>query len=94
MMTHAALYQEIQVNFRYGVYFTRDVFALSNPLLREMVVGGGGDFPRKILVVVDSGLYQHHPRLLAAIDSYLEHYQDYLQLASPPLLVPGGESKE
>jgi 3-dehydroquinate synthase len=84
------LHQEIRVNFRYGVYFTKDVFALHNSLLSEILVRGGGDFPRKILVVVDSGVHHHHPHLLAAIAEYLGYYHN-LKLACPPLLVPGGE---
>ena len=70
MKKFAALHQEIQVNFRYGVYFTQDVFARHNPLLSEIVAGGGGDLPRKILVVVDRGLYRHHPDLLGKITDY------------------------
>ena len=85
------LHQEIRVNFRYGVYFTEDVFAPHNPLLAEIVAGGGEKLPRKILVVVDDGLHQHHPRLLEDIAGYLGHYSDHLRLACSPLLVPGGE---
>jgi 3-dehydroquinate synthase len=91
MKTLPPLHQEIRVNFRYGVYFTQDVFALHNPLLAGIMADGGGEFPRKILVVVDNGLYQHHPRLLEDIAGYLEHYSDLLRLACLPLLVPGGE---
>jgi 3-dehydroquinate synthase len=91
MKKFAALHQEIQVNFRYGVYFTQDVFARHNPLLAEIVAGGGGDLPRKILVVVDRGLYQHHPDLLGKISDYQRYYPDRVQLARPPVLVPGGE---
>ena len=87
MTTLAALHQEIRVTCRYGVYFTRDVFALHNPLLAEIVAGGGGDLPRKILVVVDRGLYRHHPHLLEKITAYLGQHADqqgagYLRLAS------------
>jgi 3-dehydroquinate synthase len=87
----AALHQEIRVNFRYGVYFTKDVFALNNPLLSEIVAGGEGDLPCGILVVVDRGLYNHHPHLLGKITDYLGQHSDRLRLACPPLLVPGGE---
>ncbi|RJR47628.1 MAG: 3-dehydroquinate synthase [Deltaproteobacteria bacterium] len=87
----AVLHQEIRVNFRYGVYFTQDLFAPHNPLLAEITGGGGGDFPRKLLFVVDQGLYRRHPRLLEEIIAYLGHHPGHLQLASPPLLVPGGE---
>jgi 3-dehydroquinate synthase len=91
MTTLAPLHQEIRVNFRYGVYFTEDVFAPHNPLLAEIVAGGGEELPRKILVVVDSGLHEHHPHLLEEIAGYLGHYPDRLRLACPPVLVPGGE---
>ncbi len=91
MTTPAALHQEFQVTFRYGVYFTQGVFAPHNPLLAEIMAGNGGDLVRKILVVVDSGLYRHHPRLLTAITEYLGHYPDRLRLAFAPMLMPGGE---
>ena len=86
----AHLSQEILVNFHFRVYFSKDVFALHNSLLSEIVASNGADFPRKILVVVDSGVHYHHPYLLAAIAEYLGHYRE-LKLAHPPLLVPGGE---
>jgi 3-dehydroquinate synthase len=87
----ATLHQEIQVNFRYGVYFTKDVFAPQNPLLAEIVAGGSGDLPGKILVVVDRGLDRHQPHLLGKITGYPGCHAGQLQLACPPLLVPGGE---
>jgi 3-dehydroquinate synthase len=90
MTEFAALHQEIRVNFRYGVYFTKDVFELHNPLLAEIAVAGG-DFPRKILAVVDRGLYRCHPYLPGKITAYLEGHGDRLQLAGAPVLVPGGE---
>jgi 3-dehydroquinate synthase len=87
----APLHQDIRVTFRYGVYFTEDVLAPHNPLLAGIMADGSGEFPRKILFVVDNGLYQHHPRLLEDIAGYLGHYADRLRLACSPLLVPGGE---
>jgi 3-dehydroquinate synthase len=91
MTTLAPLHQEIRVNFHYGVYFTEDVFAADNPLLAEIVAGAGEDLPRKILVVVDNGLYQHHSHLPASIAEYSGHYPGHLQLACSPLIMPGGE---
>jgi 3-dehydroquinate synthase len=91
MTTLSPLHQEIRVNFRYGVYFTEDVFAPHNPILAGIMADGGGEFPRKVLVVVDNGLHQHHPRLLEDIAGYLGHFSDQLRLACSPLLVPGGE---
>jgi 3-dehydroquinate synthase len=76
------------------VYFTKNVFAPTNPLLSEIVTGGGGDLPRKILVVVDQGLYRHHLHLLDNIAEYLEHHSGQLQIACPHVLVPEGAGKE
>jgi 3-dehydroquinate synthase len=91
MTTLAPLHQEVRVNFRYGVYFTQDVLAPHNPLLAGIMADGGGEFPRKVLFVVDNGLYQHHPRLLEDIADYVGRCSDRLRLACSPLLVPGGE---
>ncbi len=91
MTTPAALHQEIRVTYRYGVYFTRELFAPANPLLAEVAAGLGQEGPGKMLVVVDHGLYRHHPRLLSDITTYCEHYPDHIRLASAPLLMPGGE---
>ena len=91
MTTPAPLHQEIRVTYRYGVYFTRGVFAPANPLLADVAAGSGQDRAGRMLVVVDNGLYRHHPRLLSDIMTYFEHYPDRVRLASPPLLMPGGE---
>jgi 3-dehydroquinate synthase len=91
MTTPVALHQDIQVNFRYGVYFTQAVFAPHNALLARLVAGAGEEPARKVLVVMDGGLYRHHPSLLTDISTYLGHYRDVLVLAGPPLVLPGGE---
>ena len=90
MTKPAVLHQEIQVNFRYGVYFTNRVFAPDNPLLAKLG-SEGSDHAKKVLVAVDDGLYQHHPNLLEDIEAYPEHYPHHLHLAGPPVLLPGGE---
>jgi len=92
MTNPAPLQQEIQVRFRYGVYFTTAVFAGHNPLLKDLICAGGPDLPKKLLVVVDGGVSQHHPRLLAQIAAYCRGFQAALSLAGPPLVVEGGEA--
>jgi 3-dehydroquinate synthase len=61
-------------------------------LLSEVAGSDGALFPKKLLVVVDQGLYRHHPRLLGQIEAYCRGHRQRLALASPPLLVPGGEA--
>lgn len=84
------LRQDIRVSFNYAVHFTERLFAVDNPLLRE-VVASSGELPRKVLVVADRGVCRHHPRLLRDIQTYARQYPEVITLAGPPLVVEGGE---
>ena len=86
-----SIQQEIQVGFRYAVHFTADVFARSNPLLRDVIAQGSDHPPAKVLFVLDRGVDIHHDGLSKAIESYCSHYKDALELAGPTLIIPGGE---
>jgi 3-dehydroquinate synthase len=85
------LRQQIQVNFSYPVHFTRDLFSCHNPLLKDTIRDSGADQPKKLLVVVDRGLYQHHPRLIADIEAYCRTHPGHCLLADTPIVVQGGE---
>ncbi len=87
-----SIQQDIQVSFRYSVHFTTDLFAWENPLLKDVVSDGGTGSPKKVLFVVDRGVAQHHPGLLASIEEYCGRHQGSLARVPPPLLVPGGEA--
>jgi 3-dehydroquinate synthase len=87
----ASIYQEFQVSYRYPVHFTRNLFAPGNPLFDEAVREGEGEFPKKILVVVDRGVYRHHPELLQNLEAYFAQNPQILELAGAPILVEGGE---
>jgi 3-dehydroquinate synthase len=83
--------QDIRVNYRYTVHFTRNLFALGNPLMRDLLAENGADGPKKLLVVVDKGVYRHHPQLLSSIEAYCLHHPEVIDLAGVPLLFGGGE---
>ena len=85
------LQQQIRVSFSYPVHFTRHLFALHNPLLKDILGEGGPDFPKKLLVVIDRGVYRHHPDLIADLETYSRQSRDYCMLADAPLLLAGGE---
>ncbi len=91
MSKFPSLHQEFQVRFGYGVHFTDGVFDLDNPLLAEAAAGAGGGFPKKLLLLVDDGLYQHHPNLLCDAKNYCRRYGQRIVMAGEPLLLPGGE---
>ncbi|MEM9511007.1 MAG: 3-dehydroquinate synthase [Cyanobacteria bacterium P01_E01_bin.35] len=86
-----SLQQEVQVNFSYGVHFTRGLFATSNPLLSE-IVGATSNKAKSCLIAIDSGLIECHPQLINQIKSYFHHYGQQLQLATEPIIIPGGEA--
>ena len=85
------IHQTVQVSYHYAVHFTQQLFACDNPLLRDVINGGDMQPPKKILCVVDRGVWQHHPDLLNAISSYCQHHRLLMSLVCPPLVVPGGE---
>ena len=84
--------QDITVAFRFPVHFTADVFSPSNPVLREVVSGGRGVMPSRMLFVLDDGVLRHHPRVIDDIEQYCTQGQDVLKLAGPVVVVPGGET--
>jgi 3-dehydroquinate synthase len=86
-----SLRQQILVNFSYPVHFTRELFSCHNPLLKEIISENGSDLPKKLLVVVDRGLYRHHPRVIADIEAYCRTYHNHCLLADTPIVVQGGE---
>ena len=86
-----SLQQSIAVRFNYDVHFTRDLWSLDNPLLSR-VIATGSNTAKSVIVIVDSGLLRHHPRLLSKISNYADWYGDKIKLAADPIIVPGGEA--
>lgn len=82
--------QKFQIAVRYPVYFTADVFAPSNRILRDLVAGGDG--AARLVVVLDCGVERAHPNLISAIATYCGAHGDAISLAAPVLIVPGGET--
>jgi len=85
------IHQTVQVRYDYAVHFTEQLFACDNPLLRDVISGGDMQPPKKILCIVDRGVWQHHPDLLDAISSFCQYHRSLMRLVCPPLVVPGGE---
>ena len=81
--------RSIRVGWRLRVFFTEDVFAPQNPILRNTLTDR---LPRKVLVVLDDAVAQAQPDLDSKIQSYFAATGGRLQLVRPPLDVPGGEA--
>jgi 3-dehydroquinate synthetase len=83
------LEQTFSVPFRYPVCFTEDLFDPQNTMLADVL---RGDRIPKVLFVIDSGVADNHPNLVADIDRYAFAYKEIFSLASGPQVVMGGEA--
>ena len=88
-----SLTQSVEVKFTYDVCFTRDLFATTNPLLAD-VVAKDSDKPKSVIIVLDSGVLDCHPRLIGKIENYTTHFADKIRLAAEPIIIPGGEASK
>jgi len=78
----------IQVGWPLRVFFTENVFAPDNLLLRDVLADTG---PRKALVCLEDSLAQALPGLDRQIENYFSVHAERLRLVRPPLFFCGGE---
>jgi 3-dehydroquinate synthase len=84
--------QSFAVRYQYRTYFTEGLFRPDNLLLREVLTALPAPGLRKCLFVVDSGVAEAHPKLLADIAKYTVRHKDVLDQRGDVLLIKGGEA--
>jgi 3-dehydroquinate synthase len=84
----SVIQRSIQVGWQLRVFFTENVFAPDNPVLRDALADTG---PRKALVVLEDSLAQALPGLEHQIEKYFSGHAETVQLVRPPLFACGGE---
>jgi 3-dehydroquinate synthase len=84
----SVIQRSIQVHWALRVFFTENVFAPDNLVLRDALADIA---PRKALVVLEDSLAQALPQLEPAIEKYFSVHAESLHLLRPPLLLAGGE---
>jgi 3-dehydroquinate synthase len=82
------LERSIQVNWQLRVFFTEEVFAPDNLVLKDALADTA---PRKVLIVLEDSLAQAQPNLSRQIENYFSAHAEKLQLVCPPILIAGGE---
>src|SRR5688572_24811066 len=87
------LQQSFRVQFEYKVFFTEQLFDISNPLFREYLRSQQTDNRKKLLFVLDQGVVDHHPDLQNKIKSYLAELPSY-SLVQDFIIIPGGEQSK
>lgn len=80
-------WQRFAVPYEFPVVFTEGVFDPGNPALRDALCRLEPHKRHRVVVFVDDGLASQIP----AICSYFERHKDALELACPPIAMPGGE---
>ena len=84
----SVLHRSIQVSWQLRVFFTEDVFAPDNLILRDALADVA---PRKALVVLEDSLAQALPQLEHRIEKYFAAHAGTIQLVHSPLFLAGGE---
>ena len=82
--------RKIEISFKHRVYFTRDVFGASNPLLRDLLTNQRTSVVPRVLVVVDESLNSAQRDLARKIESYFSA-SPKVRLVCPPVVLEGGE---
>lgn len=80
--------RSIQVGWQLRVFFTEDVFAPANPVLKNSLADTA---TRKVLVVLDQSVVLAQPELSQRIESYFSAHTAQLRLVCPPVIIEGGE---
>jgi 3-dehydroquinate synthase len=84
----SVIQRSIQVGWQLRVFFTENVFAPDNLVLRDALADAG---PRKALVVLEDSLAQALPGLEHQIENYFTVHTQPVHLVRPPLFFCGGE---
>jgi len=87
----SVIQRSIQVGWQLRVFFTEDVFAPANLVLKTALGNDAGHASRKALVVLDESLAHARPDLARQIEDYFSAPDGNVKLAGPPLVIEGGE---
>ncbi len=82
-----------QVDYRFDVHVTRDVFAPDNQILADVLAPPAGDRPARALIYIDEKVLAAFPHLPRQIHAWFTvHEARGICLAAAPEIVAGGES--
>ncbi len=87
----ATHWQRFSVAYEFPVVFTERVFDPENPALRDVLCEREPGKRHRVVVFIDDGLSALQPSLRDAVLGYTHRHSDVIELACPPVAVPGGE---
>ncbi len=68
--SNTAILQKVRVDFTYPVVFSRDIFALDNPSLKDVLDGLSSVSLCKVLIFIDDGVVKNHDSIRERITEY------------------------
>jgi 3-dehydroquinate synthase len=87
----SVIQRSIQVGWQLRVFFTEDVFAPANLVLKTALGDAAGPASRQALIVLDESLARAWPGLARRIEDYFSAHAGSVKLVCPPLVIEGGE---
>lgn len=90
----SSIVQRFAVTLDYPVYFSDRVFSPQNPDLAEAIRRREPARRHRCLFIVEERVAELWPELRANIEGYVREHGTILELASPPLIMPGGEDSK
>jgi 3-dehydroquinate synthase len=83
--------QSFEVKFAYKVFFTNHIFDPSNRTISDFLESRmEQDITKKLLIVLDGGVVNHHPDLSQQITTYFKDIKGF-QLVPDIIVIAGGE---
>ncbi len=92
-ITLPTIQQEFQVRYTYQLFFTQHLFAVENPLFKNVLAEYRPGHPIKCLFIVDQGVLDNHSYLSDKIKKYCKHFNQQIQFTEL-IAVPGGEQSK
>lgn len=84
-------WQRFQVAYEFPVHFTRGLFDPENPVLVDTLSRLEPEKRHRCLVFIDDGVLSCRPELKSAVMAFADAHDARIDLACPPIPVPGGE---
>ena len=84
-------WQRFEVSYEFPVHFSRDLFNPENSVLVDTLARLEPKKRHRCLVFIDDGVLSANPGLKAAVVAYADAHGQRIELACPPIPVPGGE---
>ncbi len=84
--------QKFSIPYEYPVHFTRGVFDSGNTDFVDIVRRMEPDRRHRFFAVIDDGVAKAWSDLADSISRYADKHAQYLQLATEPMIIEGGEA--